>query len=127
MNPRTLRVLEYPKILERLASYCAFSGGAALASSLLPSDDLVTVREWLAQTSEAHELLSQKDDVSFGGVHDLRPLLDRAERRMVLMPPDLLEIKHTLLRARQLRNLLTRLEQSFPHLAAIAAPALNAQ
>ena len=121
MNPRTLRVLEYPKILDRLAGYCAFSAGAALAKSLLPSDDLVTVREWLAQTAEAHELLSQKDDVSFGGVHDLRPLLDRAERRMVLMPPDLLEIKHTLLRARQLRNLLTRLEQSFPHLAAIAA------
>ena len=121
MNPRTLRVLEYPKILERLAGYCAFSAGAAMASSLLPSDDLITVREWLAQTAEAHELLSQKDDVSFGGVHDLRPLLDRAERRMVLMPPDLLEIKHTLLRARQLRNLLTRLEQSFPHLAAIAA------
>jgi DNA mismatch repair protein MutS2 len=120
MNPRTLRVLEYPKILERLAGYCAFSGGAALAGSLLPSDDLVTVREWLAQTAEAHELLSQKDDVNFGGVHDLRPLLDRAERRIVLMPPDLLEIKHTLLRARQLRNLLTRLEQTFPHLAAIA-------
>jgi len=121
MNPRTLRVLEYPKILERLASYCAFSGGVALAGALLPSDDLVTVREWLAQTGEAHELLGQKDDINFGGVHDLRPLLDRAERRIVLMPQDLLEIKHTLLRARQLRNLLTRLEQNFPHLAAIAA------
>lgn len=121
MNPRTLRVLEYPKILERLAQYCAFSGGAELAASLLPSDDLVTVQEWLAQTYEAYQLLGQKDDISFGGVSDLRPLLDRAERRSVLLPPDLLEVKFTLQRARQLRNLLTRLEHSFPHLAEMAA------
>lgn len=121
MNPRTLRVLEYPKILERLAHYCAFSGGAELAASLLPSDDLNTVQEWLAQTREAYQLLGQKDDISFGGVSDLRPLLDRAERGAVLLPPDLLEIKFTLQRARQLRTLLTRLEPSFPHLAEMAA------
>jgi DNA mismatch repair protein MutS2 len=120
MNPRALRVLEYHKILERLAAHCAFSGGAEIATSLLPSDDLHTVREWLAQTYEAYQLLGQKDDVSFGGVHDLRPLLDRAERRIVLLPPDLLEIKHTLVRARVLRNLLTKLEAVFPHLAAMA-------
>ncbi|MBW7885237.1 MAG: endonuclease MutS2 [Caldilineaceae bacterium] len=120
MNPRTLRVLEYPKILDRLAQHCAFSGGVELAESLLPSDDLTTVQELLAQTHEAHQLLGQKADISFGGVHDLRPLLDRAERRSVLLPQDLLEVKHTLVRARQLRNLLTRLEHSFPHLAAIA-------
>lgn len=121
MNPRTLRVLEYPKILERLASYCAFSGGAELAAALLPSDDLLTVRTWLIQTYEAYQLLQQKDDINFGGVSDLRPLLDRAERRSVLFPPDLLEIKFTLQRARQLRNLLTRLEHTFPHLAEMAA------
>ena len=56
MNPRALRVLEYPKILERLAQHCAFSGGAELAESLLPSDDLVTVQEWLLQTGEAFHL-----------------------------------------------------------------------
>jgi DNA mismatch repair protein MutS2 len=120
MNPRTLRVLEYPKILDRLAGHCAFSGGAEIAVSLLPSDDLVTVQEWLAQTYEAYQLLGQKDDITFGGVHDLRPLLDRAERRSVLLPSDLLEIKHTLIRARQLRNMLTKLESTFPHLAEMA-------
>jgi DNA mismatch repair protein MutS2 len=120
MNPRTLRVLEYDKIRQQLASYCAFSGGMEFAEALLPSDDLVTVREWLALTQEAYTLLGQKDDISFGGVHDLRPLMDRAERRAVLLPPDLLEIKHTLVRARVLRNLLTRLESTFPHLAGVA-------
>jgi DNA mismatch repair protein MutS2 len=121
MNPRTLRVLEYDKILARIAEFCAFSGGEELALALLPSDDLLTVQEWLAQTSEAYKLLDQKTDIGFGGVHDVRPLLDRAERRAMLMAQDLLDIRNTLLRSRTLHNTLTRLETSFPRLAEIAA------
>jgi DNA mismatch repair protein MutS2 len=121
MNPRTLRVLEYDKILARVAGFCAFSGGEELALALLPSDDLLTAQEWLAQTSEAYKLLDQKTDISFGGVHDARPLLDRAERRAMLLAQELLDIRNTLLRSRQLHNTLTRLESSFPRLAEIAA------
>ena len=120
MNPRTVRVLEYEKILEKVAEYCAFSGGAELARSLLPSDDLDTIRDRLAETDEAFRLLEQKNDVSFGGVRDLAPLMDKAERGALLFAPDLLEVKNTLLRARSLRNLLTRLEHAFPRLAAMA-------
>ncbi len=121
MNPRTLKVLEYDKILAQLAGYCAFSGGADLALALLPSDDLATVQEWLAQTQEAYKLLDQKTDVSFGGVRDLRPELDRAERHAMLFAQDLLEIRNTLLRARALYQTLTRLEDSFPRLAELVA------
>lgn len=121
MNPRTLKVLEYDKILTRIAEHCSFSAGADLASSLLPSDDLVTIQEWLAQTQEAYKLLDQKADIGFGGVHDVRPLLDRAERHAALLASDLLEVRNTLLRARQLYNTLTKLEHNFPRLAEIAA------
>jgi DNA mismatch repair protein MutS2 len=121
MNPRTLKVLEYEKILEKVAAHCAFSGGMELARSLLPSDDLPTIHEHLAQTDEAFRLLEQKNDIHFGGVRDLAPLMDKAERGSLLFAPDLLEVKHTLLRARSLRNLLTRLEHAYPRLAAIAA------
>ncbi len=120
MNPHTLKVLEYPKILEQLAGYCAFSGGAEMARALLPSDDLTTIQTHLAQTAEAFRLLEQKNDVSFGGVRDLRQYLDKAERGSMLFAPDLLEVKNTLLRARSLRNLLLRLEHAFPLLAQIA-------
>ena len=117
MNPRTFRVLEYDKILQRVANHCAFSGGVDLALAMLPSDDLLTIQEWLAQTVEAYKLLDQKTDISFGGVHDMRAELDRAERRAMLLAPDLLEIRNTLLRARTIQNTLARLEHSFPRLA----------
>ncbi len=117
MNPRTLKVLEYDKILTRVANHCAFSGGMELALAMLPSDDLYTVQEWLAQTAEAHRLLDQKTDISFGGVRDMRAELDRAERRAMLLAQDLLEIRNTLLRARTIQNTLSRLDHSFPRLA----------
>src|ERR1700712_1989248 len=120
MNPHTLKVLEYSKILEQLAGFCAFSGGAEMARSLLPSDDLPTIKTQLAQTAEAFRLLEQKNDIGFGGVKDLRLFLDKAERGSMLFAPDLLEIKNTLLRARSLRNLLTRLEHLYPLLAEMA-------
>ncbi|MEX1020197.1 MAG: Smr/MutS family protein [Litorilinea sp.] len=120
MNPRTLRVLEYNKILDRLASHCSFSGGVERVQALLPSDDLQTVQEWLAQTDEAFRLLDQKTDIHFGGVRDIRSHLERAERGAMLLASDLLEIKTTLQRARTLHTLFTRLEESFPHLAEVA-------
>ena len=120
MNPKTLDVLEFNKIRGKLVEHCAFSGGADLALALLPSDDLETVRERLAQTGEAYKLLEQKTDITFGGVKDMRPVLEKAERGVTMMPLDLLDVKNTLLRARSLRNLLTRLEHSFPRLADMA-------
>jgi DNA mismatch repair protein MutS2 len=120
MNPRTLRVLEYEKVLAKVAEQCAFSGGAEMARGLLPSDDLATIQDWLDETAEAAKLLEQKTDIGFGGARDVRGSLEKAERRSMLLPLDLLEIKNTLIRSRSLRNTLTRLEHAFPRLADIA-------
>jgi DNA mismatch repair protein MutS2 len=107
MNPRTLRVLEYGKILEKVANFCAFSGGADLARALLPSDDLPTIQQRLTETDEAFRLRFAAE-------------IQTLQRGSVLFAPDLLEVKSTLLRARSLRNLLLRLENAYPALAQIA-------
>jgi DNA mismatch repair protein MutS2 len=120
MNPHAIRILEYDKILKTLATFCAFEGGAELATSLLPSDDLRTISDWMEQTSEACRLLDQKTDIYFGGVHDVRALIAKSERGSILIPSELVEVRTTLMRARTLRNTLTRLNRQFPRLADIA-------
>ena len=119
MNAKALHVLEFDKILQRLAGYTSFSAGRELALGTLPTDDISLARQWLAETSEARRLLGEHSDVHLGGVHDVRPMLPLAERGVVLLAGDLLEIRSTLLRARALRSLLTRLETRFPNLADI--------
>jgi DNA mismatch repair protein MutS2 len=120
MNAKSLHVLEFDKIRRRVADLASFSAGRQLALDLLPTDDLRLARQWLAETTEAVRLLGEHSDVHLGGVFDVRPLLPQAERGSVLLPPDLLEIRSTLLRVRSLRNTITRLEDRFPNLADIA-------
>jgi hypothetical protein len=61
MDPKTLHILEYPKILERLKAFCDFSASMELTRLLEPTDshDLALAR--LAETSEARKLFSVQD------------------------------------------------------------------
>ncbi len=106
MNEHSLRVLEFNKILDRVAAYASFEPGKERILALRPTNDLGEARLWMQETEEARRLLSQQPDLHLGGVHDLRPLLALAERGGVLAPTELLQIKTTVLRARKLRQIL---------------------
>ena len=120
MDTKTLQVLEYPKILERLVGFCDFSASMELARSLGPTDsyDLAIAR--LAETSEARKLFSTNDNIGVGGAHDIRPAVDLAARGGVLDAQQLLDIKSTLISSRELKKSLERKTDEFPRLAQIA-------
>ena len=120
MQQKHLDTLEFPKILERLATYAAFSASKALALELEPSPYLAEVQGWQAETTEADHLLSVKVDIGVGGTRDVRPYLLRTQRSMVLTPHELLEIRQTLIAARHLQRTITRLSDNYPRLADIA-------
>ena len=96
MDSKTLNVLEYPKILAKLAGFCDFSASMELARSLEPTDsfDLATSR--LAETAEARKILAMQG-IGVGAAHDIRPSADLAARGGVLDPHALLDIKSTLI------------------------------
>lgn len=121
MESRSLRVLEFDKIRDRLAAHTSFSLGRERALALLPTDDIRLAQDWQAETREARRLLDEKSDIHLGGVHDLRPLAEQAARGSTLLPADLLDIRSTLVRGRTLQRNLTRLADQFPRLADVAA------
>ncbi len=118
MDAKTLTVLEYPKILARLAGFCDFSASMELARALDPttSYDLASTR--LAETAEARKLLSIQD-IGIGGAHDIRPAADLAARGGVLDPQQLLDIKSTLISCRELKKALEKKTDEYPRLAEI--------
>jgi DNA mismatch repair protein MutS2 len=103
MDSKTLSVLEYPKILDRLAANCAFSASVELARTLQPSTRLEEIQRLLAETTEARLLLATAD-ASVGGAHDVRPSVELARRGGVIDPQGMLDIKSTLISARELRK-----------------------
>jgi len=120
MDSKDLEALELPKVLVGLAARAAFSASRDLALSLSPTADLAEARRRQAETGEARRLLELRPELSVGGARDVRPRVGAAARGAVLEPGDLLEIKDTLLSARDLRRSFEKLEQTFPELKAIA-------
>ena len=102
MDSKTLNVIEYHKVLERLASHCDFSASQALARQLEPTASFELARARQQETTEARMLLSLHD-LTIGGAHDIRPKVDLARHGGVLDAPDMLDIKSTLISARVAR------------------------
>ncbi len=120
MDSKTLSVLEYPKILERLRAFCDFSASMELARALEPTDSYDLALARLAETSEARRLFSVQD-TGIGGAHDIRPAVDLAARGGVIDPQQLLDVKSTLISCRELKRSLERKTDEYPRLAQIAA------
>lgn len=121
MDEKTLSTLEFNKILEHLAGYCAFYASAEKARNLRPTTDLEEARRRQAETSEAVQLLVTRSDLTIGGARDIRQPVDLARHGAVLTPMDLLDIKSTLISARTLARVFERLVDQFPRLADIAS------
>lgn len=119
MDSKTLNVLEYPKILDKLAGYCDFSASMELARSLEPTDSYELAISRLAETTEARKLLSVQD-VSIGAAHDIRQSADLAARSGVLDPHALLDVKSTLIACRELKKTFEKKEGEYPRLCLIA-------
>ncbi len=121
MDTKTLETLEYPKILERLAGYCAFPVSAEKARQLLPSSDIVEAVGRQHATSEAVQLLTTHPQLTIGGARDIRAALTLAKRGGVLSPGELLDVKYTLIAARNLGQLFERKESQYPQLSDLAS------
>ena len=119
MDSKTLSVLEYPKILTRLADFCDFSGSAGLARTLTPTPDFDEAVARLAETSEARTLLVTSD-LTIGGAHDIRQQVDLAAHGGVLDPKEMLDVQSTLTSMRDLRRFFDKHAEASPHLANIA-------
>ena len=119
MDEKTLHTLEYFKILDRLADYTAFAGSRDLALALRPTSDIFEARMRQADTGEAVRFLSTRPDFSIGGVRDVRAPVNLASHGGVLTPGELLDIKSTLVAARNIARAFEHFKVEFPNLSSI--------
>ena len=120
MDAKSIAVLEFPKIVERLADLCGSPGGRELATQLTPSADPDEVRRRLAATAEARSLARLKPHFHMGQAPDVAANLLAASRGAILPAGDILEIAILLRTARHTRNQIAPLTRELPQLARIA-------
>jgi DNA mismatch repair protein MutS2 len=119
MDTHTLELLEFDKIRALVAARAACSLGKDAARRMEPSSDASTVHERQALTSEMAEALVSGLTPPFGGLHDIRPQVRRAQTGATLDPEELAQAVETLRAIGNLDRWLGRVGESFPRLGAL--------
>ena len=107
MDARSIALLEFPQIRERLADFTSFPPSRRLADALEPSSDPVIVGRSLDETDQTRSLLTERAGVGIGASHDIGPSVERAARGGRLDPEQFLELADTLDAASRLQTSLS--------------------
>ncbi|MGE3821913.1 MAG: endonuclease MutS2 [Isosphaeraceae bacterium] len=119
MDKHTLELLEFDKIRALVASRAACSLGKDRARRMEPSVDPGVVRNDQALTGEMSEALSSGLHPPFGGLHDVRGQVRRAQVGATLTPEELAETVETLRAVGNLDRWLNRVGDEFPRLGSL--------
>lgn len=92
MNKRTLRVLEYYKIIEQLTSFATCPEGKRICEKLKPSTDLMEIQKAQEETRDALARVYQHGGISFSGVYPIGEALKRVQVGASLSIAELLDI-----------------------------------
>ena len=111
MNKRSLRVLEFDKIIQRLTDKAISARGKEICGNLAPQKELEPILAALKQTEEAMEFRMKAGALPLGGIKDIAPSLKRADMGGVLNIEELYHIGEFIYVCRKLANYGKSLEK----------------
>ncbi|SCH99809.1 MutS2 protein [uncultured Clostridium sp.] len=111
MNQKSLRVLEFNKIVDILKTKVSSSLGLKYIENLTPSSNYEEVKYMLEETSQAQGILLKRGGIALNGIHDIEDKAKRAEIGASLDPGSLIKIADTLRVSRNLKNTLSSSEE----------------
>lgn len=92
MNKRTLRVLEYYKIIEQLTGFATCPAGKRMCERLKPSTDMIEIQKNQEETRDALTRVYQHGSISFSGVYPIGEAMKRVAVGAALSVNELLDV-----------------------------------
>lgn len=121
MNGHALDVLEFERVLDRVAQRASSEPGRARIRSLRPSADLDTVRRELERVSAAQRFVEERPEWAPGVIPDVRDELAQLKvDGAVLEPMGLHRLGTLLATSRSVKRALAGGEDAYPELSGIA-------
>ena len=122
MKERTLRILEFNKVKNKLRNYAVTSGGKELIDALSPYNSIYEVENKLEETNEALDILIKNGTPPFEGLHETKEELERAGKGGTLNPGQLIKIGSMLRCSRRFKEYVSRKEEEigYKHLEDLA-------
>ena len=108
MNTRYISKLEFHKVLENLSTYCSTNLGKELALNLSIYNQANIVKQKLAETEEAVNLIYKNSVPSFSDIQDIHIYLINLESAQSLTIKGLLDLNTVFICARDLKNYFSK-------------------
>ncbi len=96
MNERSLKILEYNKIIKMLSDFAGSAGGRERCENLLPYEKLSDITEAQTETRDALKRIYKQGSLFFNGVPDIRGDIKLLEVGSSLLASELLKISSVL-------------------------------
>src|SRR5690625_1235816 len=111
MNERTLKVLEFDKIMTLLKEQTETSVGRNLAAKLTPLTELNAIETLQAETDEALQIHRLNKTIPFASIVDVTDSLKRSAIGSMLDTTECLQIAQVLYSGRQMKSFIENLEE----------------
>ncbi len=95
-NNSLLETLEFHKVKDQLEKLAPSTLSKQLAQALKPMHDKELIEEALSETEEALRLLENEISTPLGETHNIYPILQNANKDVLLLPQDFLDLLATL-------------------------------
>lgn len=109
-DQKSLTTLEYPKILDRLATFAQSQGGKKKASELVPYEKIADALHALNETAEADRVLFEYSLSPSFAVDDIEDILVKAKKGATLAIPDIMKVGRSLRVSRRLKYTIDKVK-----------------
>lgn len=109
-DQKSLTTLEYPKILDRLATFAQSQGGKKKASELVPYEKIADALHALNETAEADRVLFEYSLSPSFAVDDIGDILVKAKKGATLAIPDIMKVGRSFRVSRRLRYTIDKVK-----------------
>lgn len=113
MQKKSLEVLEYPKILERLAKMARSSITKDKILKLKPSTDIDYLKDELEKTAAMAKIISRNGNIDIFGLYDFTEIIGYVRRNGILEPADLLKVLSLLRVSEYLKDYGKNIEDTY--------------
>ena len=110
-DDKSLKTLEYDKILDMLASFAQAEGGKQLARDLRPFENVEDARHALQETEEADRILFEYSLSPSLAVDEISSILVKAEKGSVLSIAEIMKVGRALRVSRRLKVTLQKAKE----------------
>lgn len=109
-DQKSLTTLEYPIILDRLATFAQSQGGKKKASELVPYEKIADALHALNETAEADRVLFEYSLSPSFAVDDIGDILVKAKKGATLAIPDIMKVGRSLRVSRRLKYTIDKVK-----------------